>query len=1113
MSKQTDNYSLLIEKLDSFIRKYYINKLIRGGLLCLGLVLATFLIYSLLEYYFYFGQGIRKFFFYSFIAVFSASFVLWVLIPLFKYFRLGSTISHSQAANIIGKHFKNVNDKLLNILQLKSQNNALDSKLIEASIDQKSEEIKLVPFRSAIDFSNNRRYLKYALPPFLLLLVFLFAAPSLITESTNRIIKNNEDFEPDAPFSYVFEEDNFEVVQFQDYDLNVKIEGSVLPQEVFIDVDNFQYKLQKLDDNLFSYRFNNVQKDLSFEVFSGRVKSGEKSLDVIEKPNITDFTTKLDYPAYVGRKDEFVNNVGDLTIPQGTKVIWSFNTNFTDDLSMKFDSEKELKKVKRSQENSFSHSKRLMRDDYYKILLSNDRLSRADSLMFSINVQEDQFPEISVEKFEDSLETQLLYFIGNAADDYGLTDIRFNYAKTDVEGKTISASESILIPENKQTEYAYTLDLALLELKPGDQLSYYFEAFDNDGVNGIKSSKTPLLSLRKPTIEEFEAKEDENEEDIKEELTKVLEDSKKLREELKKAREKLLQKKELSWQDKKELEELIEKQKEIEEKIQKAKEKFEENLKNQEEINEQNEEILEKQEQLQELFEQSLDEETMELMEKIQELMDELDKEEMMEMMEDMEMDEKAMEKNMDRLLELFKQLEVEKEIQEQLEKLEELAKEQEELSEETKKEDADLEEIQKEQEKINEEFEKIKEDMKELEKKNEELEVPKDMGEDNEEKMEEIKDDLMKSQQELQKQEKNKASKSQKKASEKMKQMAGGMQQQMASGEMEQMQEDMEALKQLLENLITISFDQETLVDDIKITNTTTPRYVSLIQEQFKLKDDFSIVEDSLLALAKRIEQIAPVVTEKLTEIEQDMSSSIELLEDRKKDKGNEKQRGVMKNVNDLALMLDDAMQQMQQSMSSMMSGNQMCNKPGASGKGKSGKVPMDKITKGQEELQKDLQKMMEGQKEGKGNSSKSFAEAAARQAALRKALEEMQKGKQELGKGSKELQDIIDQMDKVEIDLVNKRLNNDLLRRQQQIKTRLLQAENAERQRDKDQKRKAERGKDKKKELPPPLLEYLKKKEAETDLYKTISPELRPYYRQMVDEYYKALKGTKSK
>ena len=1111
MSKQTDNYSLLIDKLDSFIRKYYINKLIRGALLCLGLVLATFLVYSLLEYFYYFGKGIRKFFFYSFLGVFSISFVVWVLVPLFKYFRLGKTISHSQAADIIGHHFTNVNDKLLNVLQLKTQNNALDSKLIEASIDQKSEEIKLVPFRSAIDFSKNKRYLKYALPPFLVLLVFLFAAPSLITESTSRIINNNEDFEPDDPFSFVFENEEFEVVQYQDFDMTVKIEGEALPEDVFIEVDNFQYKLQKQDPQTFRYRFNNVQNDLNFEVFSGRVNSGEKTLDVIEKPNITAFTTKLDYPAYVGQKDEFLNNTGDLSIPQGTKVVWIFNTLFADDLDIKFDSKKEKESLNQSQENQFSYTRRLMRDDYYKVIMSNQRLNSADSLMFSINVQEDQYPDISVEKFEDSLETQLIYFIGNASDDYGLTDVRFNYTITTVGGKSNAHSESVTTPENKQTEYAYTLDLALLELKPGDQLSYYFEAFDNDGVNGIKSTKTPLLSLRKPTIEEFEAQEDDNEEDIKEELKKVLEDSKKLREELKKAREKLLQKRELSWQDKKELEELLEKQKELEDKIKKAKEKFEENLKNQEEINQQNEEILEKQEKLQEMFEQALNDETKDLMEKIQELMEELNKEEMMEMMEDMEMDEKAMEKNMDRLLELFKQLEVEKEIKEQLEKLEELAKEQEELSEKTKEEDASLEDIQKEQEKINEDFEKIKEDMKELEKKNEELAVPKDMGDDNEEKMEDIKDDLMKSQDELESGEKSKASKSQKKAAEKMKKMAGGMQQQMASGEMEQMEEDMEALKQLLENLITISFDQELLIDDIKLTNTTTPRYVSLIQNQFKLKDDFSIVEDSLLALAKRVEQIAPIVTEKLSDIEVDMVGSIKQLEDRKKDKGQEKQRSIMKNVNDLALMLDDAMQQMQQSMSSMMSGSQMCNKPGSSGQGKKGNVPMDKISKGQEDLQKDLQKMMEGQKQGKGNSSKSFAEAAARQAALRKALEEMQKGKQEQGKGSKELQEIIDQMDKIEIDLVNKRLNNDLMKRQEQIKTRLLEADRAERQRDKDQKRKAEKGQEKKKELPPSLLEYLKKKEAETDLYKTISPELRPYYRKLVDEYYKALKQSK--
>ena len=97
---------------------------------------------------------------------------------------------------------------------------------------------------------------------------------------------------------------------------------------------------------------------------------------------------------------------------------------------------------------------------------------------------------------------------------------------------------------------------------------------------------------------------------------------------------------------------------------------------------------------------------------------------------------------------------------------------------------------------------------------------------------------------------------------------------------------------------------------------------------------------------------------------------------------------------------------------------------------------------------------------------------------------------------------------MDKVETDLVNKRLDNQLLMRQQDILTRLLEAEKADKQRDKDEKRKAESGKETKKELPPALKEYLKEREAETEMYNKVSPSLRPFYKQLVDNYFKALK-----
>ena len=146
-----------------------------------------------------------------------------------------------------------------------------------------------------------------------------------------------------------------------------------------------------------------------------------------------------------------------------------------------------------------------------------------------------------------------------------------------------------------------------------------------------------------------------------------------------------------------------------------------------------------------------------------------------------------------------------------------------------------------------------------------------------------------------------------------------------------------------------------------------------------------------------------------------------------------------------------------------------------------------------------------------GEGNSAEDFARAAARQAALRKALEEIQRQSQEEGKGAQGLQDIIDQMDKMEIDLVNKRLDNETILRQQDIITRLLEAEKADRTRELDDKRKAEQAKEKRREFPPSLQEYLKQREAEIEMYKTISPDLKPYYKILVNEYYKALKGEK--
>src|SRR4051812_14093440 len=100
-----NNYQLLIEKLDAFIRKYYKNQLLRGVIYTFTLCLAFYLLITSSEYFGHFSTTLRTVLFYLFVS--GTAFVLgkFIVIPLTHLYKIGSIISHEQAAQIIGKHF------------------------------------------------------------------------------------------------------------------------------------------------------------------------------------------------------------------------------------------------------------------------------------------------------------------------------------------------------------------------------------------------------------------------------------------------------------------------------------------------------------------------------------------------------------------------------------------------------------------------------------------------------------------------------------------------------------------------------------------------------------------------------------------------------------------------------------------------------------------------------------------------------------------------------------------------------------------------------------------------------------------------------------------------
>jgi hypothetical protein len=421
-----NNYQLLLQKLDEFIRKFYINQLIRGSIYATALILAAFLAIDVLEYFSYFSSLVRSVLFFGFLA--SALFVLvrWVVIPLVHYFKLGKVISHEQAAIIIGSHFTEVQDRLLNILQLQKQTVSIqDETLINASIEQKISVLKPIPFASAINLRLNQKHLRYLALPVLALAFILFSSPDIIKDSTLRLIHHNEYFERQAPFQFIVLNDPLQTVQYEDFFLKIKVNGKMLPDEASININGFAYPLSKKNASEYNYTFTKPQKNVDFYFSAAGFRSKDYALKVLAKPVIVKFRTDLDYPAYLGKNNESLQNIGDITVPEGTRINWNFYAQNTTDINIDFGDS--LHHARPENNGEFSFSRKLKQDAPYTVFVSGENLPKADSIRYSITVIPDRYPAIQVSQVNDSADRKYLYFIGETTDDYGLRNLSLRY--------------------------------------------------------------------------------------------------------------------------------------------------------------------------------------------------------------------------------------------------------------------------------------------------------------------------------------------------------------------------------------------------------------------------------------------------------------------------------------------------------------------------------------------------------------------------------------------------------------------------------------------------------------------------------------------------------------
>jgi hypothetical protein len=1102
------------EKINSFKRRYYLNLLVRGLILTFSILFFYFLIASLLEYSLWFGPWAR---FLIFLAFFVTAFYC-----VFKFLRGPLTfwisrkgMDDEQSARLIGDSLPTIKDRLVNLIQLSVSAN---SGLAVASIQQKTKEFEPVSFESVIHLNQNKKYLKYLAVPVGIILLLMIFNQAIITQSANRIVNFNQKFSPQAPFEFFIQNQSLTGFFNEDFTLKISLEGSAIPDAAYLTIGSQNLKMENLGNGSFQYVFEKIQQSKSFQISAAGYYSSAYEIIVANRPELTAFTVELQYPKYLQRKSEKLINAGNLEIPEGTVTAWKLNTSNTNGASIVFASDSAVIELQSSDNQEFIYKKSVREPDQYEVILHNDASKNKERIAYTISVIKDQFPQLTVTNFKDSVLYKRIILGGFTADDYGVTQLSLEFhVKDDQQNVLVKKSVNIPIAYNQaQQSFFFNWNLDTLSLKPGHQLEYFLQVWDNDGVNGRKSTRSAAYTFFIPNkdqlVSEISKSQSQTENKMEQSVTKAQE----LKDQIEDTFQKLKGKQTLDWQEKKKLEDIVEQKKNLDKLINQLKEQNKLLEQKKDSFTEQDERIREKAEQIKKLMDELLDEETKRLMEELERLLREnASASEIQKLLEKLNQNSQNLEKELERTLELFKQLQFDykldqaiKDIKDQKEAQESLHKKTEELeksSDPRGKQDKNnpkgseneseekSQELANEQEKMNEEFNKSEEKMEELRKLGEELKQEEGLPE--KEQAEEINESQEESKENLDQNNPSKSKEAQQKAIDQMQKMQQQMEGMQSSMSMETDMQNIESLRQIIHGLIKISFDQESLIKNFRELEQNDPRFNSLAQNQLKLKDDVKVLEDSLLELSKRDPSMSSFVTREVTELNTRIDNAIEANRDRRRQQAATEMQFSMTSINNLALMLDSHFDMLMQMMANA--------KPSM---GKSKKKGQQSLGQMQQQLNQRIEQLRGSGKSGR-QLSEELAQMAAEQERIRRALQEMEEKMKQNG-GSLP-GDLPGKMEQTETELVNKQLTDQLIQRQKDILTRLLESEKSMREQDLDEERKGETAKDYEKEIPIAVEEYLRLKEKEVELLKTVPPKLYPYYKKEVGEYFKRIRN----
>ncbi|MEW6510433.1 MAG: DUF4175 family protein [Bacteroidota bacterium] len=1007
------------------------------------------------------------------IAGLAVALIVWrVLPPVGRMLKLLRETPDSVMARTVGDAFPEIRDRLLNTLQIIADRDTTilsSASLIDAAAEDFRRETERIDFTSVVTFTHARRLGQWAagVAGAALLLFILF--PSTFFGAAHRLLHYSQDFAPPAPFRFIVEPADKEVIKGENVSLRVRVEGAVLPEITLAvrpegqAVDD-ERLLAAQPDGSFRFEFTALKNTLRYAFSARGVKSQEYTLRVIDRPVVKLLRLVVVPPSYSRLpRQQLEDNVGDVTSLKGSTVSFSVEAN-KDLQSATLVMSDSTAVALRTGGRKASGSLVLIKEKTYHLELRDSAgTPSADPVEYGLHMVPDASPTVAIVipgTDQDVADNTTLPLLIKVADDYGYTRLRLAYKLVHSRYEQPAVQFSFItlpLPPQGPGEalVPHTWDISGLHLVPEDVVSYYAEVFDNDVVSGPKSAMSEIFSLRLPSLDEVFADADKQHEASLEQMSEALKQAEEAHKGMEELRQDLQTSKEkLDWQQRAKAEELMKKYEEIHAKmedVQRTVEQMTADLQNKKVLSK---ETLEKYEELQHMMQQLSSPEFLEAMKKLQQAMQQLSPEALRQALQQFTFSEESFRQSIERTLNLLKRIQIEQKVDEALKRAQELAQRQKELQEKTEKSStnnpAQMKDLAREQKDLTDREKGLEQTLKDIKTRMEEFpsEMPlKEMEEAERElresglgqKMGEIADQL----QQMQKQQ---AAAGQQEALGQMRkttQQLQGMQQSMRERQQQQIVNEM---RKAIQDLLELSGREEALKNDTQGLEQNSQRFRENAQGQMEIMRDLGGVTERLANLSQKTFSITPEMGKSIGDALRGMGAAMQSLEQRNRTGAAQQQAGAMGSLNETARLVQGAIEALRRG--------------GGQGMGMAGLMQRLQGMAAQQ------QGINEGTENLGGLSAQQAAEMArlaAEQGMVRKSLEQLTKEATASGELSKLLGDltrVAQEMREVQTDLAAGNVNPETVRKQERILSRLLDAQRSAHERDFEKQRKSTAG-----------------------------------------------------